>query len=249
MTQNPDHALVSIVSSGSGDPELLTVKAAKRIREADVILHDDLSASAILADARADADIVAVGKRAGKRSFKQDHVNRLLVEYARNNPRVVRLKSGDAGIFGRLEEEILALQQANIAFEIIPGVPAACAAAAAAKIPLTRRLAARRVQFVTGTDVTGSLPNDLNLAALTDANATTAVYMGRRSFPKLANLLIENGLAASTPAVLAESIGNSDQRLTRSTVHELAQLIANKPSSQPALILYGPLMESPSNCT
>ena len=238
-----NNPLVSIVSSGSGDPELLTVKAARLIREADVILHDDLSAGPILADARSDAELVAVGKRAGKRSFKQDHVNRLLVEYARNYPNVVRLKSGDAGIFGRLEEEIRALHEAEIAFEIVPGVPAACAAAAAANIPLTRRLAARRVQFITGADVTGDLPKDLNLPALTDPNATTAVYMGRRSFPKLASLLIENGLAENTPAILAESVGSHDERLTWSTVQELAQSISEEASSQPALILYGPLMD------
>jgi len=246
MTEDAKHntPLVSIVSSGSGDPELLTVKAAKRIREADVILHDDLSSGPILADARSDADIVAVGKRAGKRSLKQEHVNRLLVEYARNNSSVVRLKSGDAGIFGRLEEEIRALQAAGIAFEIVPGVPTACAAAAAAHIPLTRRLTARRVQFITGADVTGDLPEDLNLPALTDADATTAVFMGSRSFPKLARLLIENGLAANTPAVLAESVGREDEQLTWSTVSELAQLITDEPRSKPALILYGSLMES-----
>ncbi|PID61171.1 MAG: uroporphyrinogen-III C-methyltransferase [Gammaproteobacteria bacterium] len=242
--ESRQNSLVSIVSSGPGDPELLTVKAAQRIREADVILHDDLSAGAMLATARDDADIVAVGKRAGKRSFKQEHVNRLLIDYARSHASVVRLKSGDAGIFGRLEEEIRALHEAGIAYEIIPGVPAACAAAAAAHMPLTRRLAARRLQFITGTDVTGSLPEDLNMAALTDTDATTAVYMGRRSFPQLAQLLIDNGLAPDTPAVLAESVARADESLTRSTVAELAQSITEETGTRPALILYGALMES-----
>ncbi|MEM7256439.1 MAG: uroporphyrinogen-III C-methyltransferase [Pseudomonadota bacterium] len=235
--------LVSIVSSGPGDPDLLTIKAAKRIKEADVILYDDLSAGDILNGARNDAELVAVGKRAGKRSFKQQHVNQLLVDYARNYPRVVRLKSGDAGIFGRLEEELRVLHDANIAFEIIPGVTSVCAAAAIAQIPLTRRLNARRLQFITGADVSGTLPENLNWTALTDADATTAVYMGRRSFPKLAKQLIHHGLAPDTPALFAESIGREGEQLARTTVAALAATLAREPSTQPTLIVYGPLME------
>jgi len=141
---------VSFVSSGPGDPELLTLKAARRLAEAEVVLFDDLSAGPILSHVSAGAELVAVGKRAGKPSPKQDHVSRLLVDHALTGQRVVRLKSGDSGIFGRLEEEITALREAGVPFEIVPGVPSACAAAAAAGIPLTRRLTARRVQFVTG---------------------------------------------------------------------------------------------------
>ena len=136
---------VSFVSSGPGDPELLTLKAVDRLQRADAVLFDDLSSGPILSHARAGADLVGVGKRAGRASPRQDHVSRLLVDHARAGLRVVRLKSGDAGIFGRLEEEILALTAAGIAFEIIPGVTAASAAAAAAAIPLTRRLTARRL--------------------------------------------------------------------------------------------------------
>ena len=104
-----------------------------------------------------------MGKRAGRRSPKQDHVSRLLVDYAGQGYQVVRLKSGDPGVFGRLEEEIEALRAANLPFEIVPGVTAASAAAAAAGIPLSRRLTARRIQFVTGHDVAGALPDDLNI--------------------------------------------------------------------------------------
>ncbi|MGY2918460.1 uroporphyrin-III C-methyltransferase [Bradyrhizobium sp. USDA 3262] len=153
---------VSFVSAGPGDPELLTVKGAARLREADVVLYDDLASGAILDLARSGANLVAVGKRAGRLSAKQHHVSRLLVDYAAAGVRVVRLKSGDAGIFGRLEEEIEALRAAGIGYEIIPGVTSASVAAAQAGIPLTRRLTSRRVQFVTGADVTGELPADLN---------------------------------------------------------------------------------------
>ncbi|MFT9258317.1 MAG: SAM-dependent methyltransferase [Acetobacter sp.] len=124
------NGFVSFVSSGPGDPDLLTLKAVDRLRTADAVLFDDLSSGPILAHARPDADLIAVGKRAGRPSPRQDSISRLLVDYARTGVRVVRLKSGDAGIFGRLEEEITALEAAGIGYEIVPGVPSACAAAA-----------------------------------------------------------------------------------------------------------------------
>ncbi len=233
---------VSFVGSGPGDPELLTLKAVDRLGRADAVLYDDLSSGAILDHVRKGADLVSVGKRAGRASPRQDHVSRLLVDYAKGGGRIVRLKSGDSGVFGRLEEELVALHAAGIAFEIIPGVPSACAAAAAAHIPLTRRLTARRLQFVTGHDVTGALPENLNMAALADAEATTVVYMGRRTFAALADLLMAEGLPGDTPALLAEGVTTKGESLSRSTVAELAQALnAAPPSKAPALIFYGAL--------
>ena len=236
---------VSFVGSGPGDPELLTLKAVDRMKRADAILFDDLSSGPILTHAGRGADLVGVGKRAGRPSPKQDHVSRLLVDYAKTGARVVRLKSGDGGMFGRLEEELIALRAAGIGYEIIPGIPSACAAAAAAGIPLTRRLTARRVQFVTGHDVSGALPEDLNLAALADPLATTVIFMGKRTFPRLAGLLIGAGLPPDTPALLAESVSTPDQELMRSTVAGLAERFADEPGSAPALILYGALATAP----
>lgn len=233
---------VSFVSSGPGDPELLTVKAARLIGEADAILFDDLSAGPILALAREGADLVGVGKRAGRVSPKQDQVSRLLVDYARSGQRVVRLKSGDCGMFGRLEEEIEACRAAGIGYEIIPGVSSPFAAAAAAGIPLSRRLTARRVQFVTGADVSGGMPADLNLQALADPLATTVIFMGKRTFAALSSELLAAGLPPGTPALLAESVSTPEQRLTRSTVAELGAALAVAHDG-PALILLGPLME------
>lgn len=232
---------VSFVGSGPGDPELLTLKAVDRLKRADAVLFDDLSAGPILTHARAGADLVGVGKRAGRPSPKQDHVSRLLVDYAQAGQRIVRLKSGDGGTFGRLEEETTALQAADIPFEIIPGVPSACAAAAAAGIPLTRRLTARRVQFITGHDVRGALPEDLNLAALADAQATTVVFMGQRTFPVLAEMLMDAGLPADTPALLAEGVSTPAEALHRMSVAELAERLRAGVSDAPALILYGAL--------
>ena len=233
---------VSFVSAGPGDPELLTLKGAARLREADVVLYDDLASGAILDLARPGANLVAVGKRAGRPSTKQQHVNRLLVDYAATGARVVRLKSGDAGIFGRLEEEIETLRAADIGYEIVPGVTSACVAAAQAGIPLTRRNTSRRVQFVTGADVTGQLPWNLNWAALADPDATTVVYMGRRTFPDLAAKLIAHGLAPDTPALFAESLGRADERLVRTTIAKLAEELAHaEPATTAAVILFGAL--------
>lgn len=232
---------VSFVGSGPGDPELLTLKAVARLKAADAVLFDDLSAGPILAHARPEADLVAVGKRAGRPSPKQDHVSRLLVDYARTGARVVRLKSGDPALFGRLEEEMDALSAAGIGYEVVPGVTSATAAAAAALIPLTRRLSARRVQFVTGHDVAGALPADLNLPALADPQATTVVFMPKRTFPVLAARLMAHGLPAGTPALLAENVSRPEQRLVRGTVGGFAHDLAGDPGHAPALILYGPL--------
>jgi uroporphyrin-III C-methyltransferase len=233
---------VSFVSAGPGDPELLTLKAVSRLRAADVVLYDDLASGEVLDHAGAKALLIAVGKRAGRPSTKQDHVNRLLIEHATTGARVVRLKSGDAGIFGRLEEEIEALSAADIGYEIIPGVTAACVAAAEAGIPLTRRNTSRRVQFITGADISGQLPANLNLAALADPDATTVVYMGTRTFPALAARLIGHGMAGDTPALVGESLGRADERLVWTTVAELArELGKGKATGKATVILFGAL--------
>ena len=231
---------VSLVSAGPGDPELLTLKAVDRLSRAEVVLFDDLASGPVLDHANPQAELIAVGKRAGRPSARQDHVNALLVEHALAGRRVVRLKSGDAGFFGRLEEELDALTAAGIGFEIVPGVTSASAAAAAG-IPLTRRLTARRVQFITGADVTGQLPEDINWVAIADPAVTTVVFMGQRSFPELAAGLRAHGLPGDTPALFAESVGQPHQRLIRTTVDDLAAMMRTAAVSQPGLIIYGPL--------
>jgi uroporphyrin-III C-methyltransferase len=234
---------VSFVSAGPGDPDLLTLRAVKALAAADAVLFDDLSSGPILALARSGADLIGVGKRAGRASPKQDHVSRLLVDYAKTGARVVRLKSGDSGIFGRLEEELAAVRSAGIPCEIVPGVTSASAAAAAAGIPLTRRQHAQRVQFITAADTTGDLPTGLNLPALADPAATTVVFMGKRTFPALAAALVAHGLSPDTPALLAEAVSTPDQRLLRSTVAGLAALLAEDRSPLVGLIIFGALAE------
>lgn len=230
---------VAFVGAGPGDPELLTRRAHDRLRRAAVVLYDDLGASAILSLASPAAELVAVGKRAGRASPRQDHVSRLLVEHARTGRRVVRLKSGDPGLFGRLDEEIAALRAAGIGFEIVPGVSSVAAAAAAAEASLTKRLVARRVQFVTGHDADGALPRDLDLRALADPGAATCVLMGKATFPALAAALLAHGLPADTPALLAENVGLPDARTRIGTVAALAAFLAGRPALGPCVILYG----------
>ncbi len=234
---------VSFVGSGPGDPELLTLKAVDRLKRADAVLFDDLSSGPILSYARQGADLVGVGKRAGRVSPRQHHVSQLLVDYASQGGRIVRLKSGDSGLFGRLEEELVALREAGIDYEIVPGVPSAFAAAAACGIPLTRRLTARRVQFVTGHDAGGKLPDDLDLKALADPDACTVVFMGKRTFPLLVEALVSHGLPDNTPAILAEAVGTAEQSMTRGDIGSLAAQLAEDVGTKPALILYGPLAQ------
>ncbi len=238
---------VSFVSSGPIDPELFTIRAMKRLQAAEVVLYDDLSSGPMLDLVPTGAELISVGKRAGRASARQDDINQLLVDHAAAGARVVRLKSGDAGMFGRLEEEIAAVAEAGIGYEIIPGVTAPAAAAAAAGIPLTRRLTARRVQFVTGHDVTGGLPGDLNWAALADPRAVTVVYMARATFPAFAAHLIAHGLPAETPAILAAGVSTPAEALHRATIGKLVDLCrANTRSTAPTLILYGALAEEVS---
>jgi uroporphyrin-III C-methyltransferase len=230
---------VSFVGAGPGDPELLTQRAVDRLKRAEVVLFDDLGGSAVLGLARRDAELIAVGKRAGRPSPKQDHVSRLLVAHATAGRRVVRLKSGDPGVFGRLEEETSALRAAGVAFEIVPGISSASAAAAMAGVSLTQRLLARRVQFVTGHDVHGRLPEDLNLDALADPKATTVVFMGKATFPALVAELVARGLPPDTPALLAESVGAPEAALVRETVATLADRLSREKPAGPCVILYG----------
>ena len=233
---------VSFVSSGPGDPELLTIKALKVLKSANVILYDDLSSDTISGLLRMDIDFISVGKRAGFKSPKQNDISKLLVEYAKSGKKVVRLKSGDCSIFGRLEEEILALNKAGIAYEIIPGVSSIFAAMAEAGIPLTRRNESRKVQFLTGHDLNGNFPNDLMSKSLTDLTTTTVIFMAKKNYSILLDFLIKEGLAKTTPAIVASSITKKNQQIFKTTIEKALKILSNKNVERsPTLIIYGPL--------
>ncbi len=230
---------IALIGGGPGDADLLTLRAVERLRAADVVLYDDLAGDEILSFARADAELIAVGKRAGHPSPRQQEVSRLMIDYARLGKRVVRLKSGDPSIFARADEEISAAREAGITIEIVPGITSATAAAAYLGTSLTKRLVARRMQMVTGHDVDGRLPTDLDIAALADPGATTCVFMGKATFTALAEKLIAHGLSPETPTAVVESLGSpSTQVMTGSLTDIARRLTAAKPAG-PCLILYG----------
>jgi uroporphyrin-III C-methyltransferase/precorrin-2 dehydrogenase/sirohydrochlorin ferrochelatase len=230
---------VLLVGAGPGDPELLTLKAVRVLQSADVVLFDDLVPSAIVDMARREAARITVGKRGHKPSCGQDEISALLVKLAREGKKVVRLKGGDPTIFGRANEEIEALRAAGIPFEIVPGVTAASGAAAAARVSLTERDLARRVQFITAHTKEGRLPDDLDWQALADPRATTAVYMGVKTLPLLVERLLASGVAPQTPGLFIESATRPDQRMIAAPLSDLPSQVAAAGPSGPGLVLIG----------
>jgi uroporphyrin-III C-methyltransferase/precorrin-2 dehydrogenase/sirohydrochlorin ferrochelatase len=230
---------VALVGAGPGDPELLTLKALRALQSADVVLYDDLVAPAIVEMARREAEKIPVGKRGYKPSCRQDHIVSLLVSLASQGKRVVRLKGGDPMIFGRANEEIVALRAARVPIEIIPGVTAALGAAAGLQISLTSREKARRLQFITAHAHDGKLPGDIDWRALCDPRASTVVYMGVKTLELLAGRLLANGMDPSTPALLVERATCPDERHIFGTIENLAAKVARAEPSGPCVILIG----------
>lgn len=239
MTARPEPR-VHLVGAGPGDADLLTLKAARLLRKADIVLHDSLISPEVLALADR-AERVDVGKRCGRHATPQAEICRLLVAAARAGQRVVRLKGGDPMVFGRATEEMEALAAAGIAFGVVPGVTAALAAAASAKISLTRRGIARTVTFLTGHGAEDGLPA-LDWAALVQAGGTLAVYMGRETLPGLASHLIESGMRPSMPAMAIENISLAGERALHATLGRLPALAEAARFTGPVLVLIGPAL-------
>ena len=229
---------VLFVGAGPGAPDLLTVRALKALQVAHVVLHDALVSDAILELIPRTARRISVGKRAGVRCIAQSEIDRLLVRLARPDRTLVRLKGGDPAIFGRLGEEIAALEDAGIPFSIVPGITTASAAAAASGIPLTLRGCARRVQFVTAHARAGEELR-LNWRSLADASATTVFYMARRSAAEIAGRLIENGLGPDTSVLLMSDVTQGSEMRVRVSLAELPQTVHAFPPEVPLIILVG----------
>ena len=234
---------VTLVGAGPGNPELLTLKAVRALRTADVILYDDLVAPEILDFARREAKRMLVGKAGYSPSCKQDDINRLMVSLAASGKRVVRLKSGDPMIFGRASEEIAALERGGITVDIVPGITAAQGAAASLKVSLTHRTGARRVQFITGHARDGRLPDDLDLAALADPGATTAVYMPRATVEVLCERLLCAGAAPSRPAWAIFNATRRDEKVVSATLATIAALVQPLTVAGPCLLLIGSVID------
>jgi uroporphyrin-III C-methyltransferase/precorrin-2 dehydrogenase/sirohydrochlorin ferrochelatase len=206
---------------------------------ADVVLFDDLVPAAILDFARREATRINVGKRGYKPSVRQEEITALLVELARAGKNVVRLKGGDPLIFGRANEEIAALRAAGFEIEIVPGVTAAFAGAAALGASLTSRETVRRLQFITAHTKDGEFPEDFDWGALADRRATTAVYMGNRTLPELSRRLLQEGMAHDTPAFLIERASTPDERIIKGTISDLPERVARETVTGPVMVLIG----------
>jgi len=222
---------VFLIGAGPGDPELMTLKAARALACADVILIDELVSRGCLAHARSDARVIEVGKRGGCKSTPQAFIERLLVLYAKEKI-VARLKGGDPFVFGRGAEELAALEAAGIEVEIIPGITAGIGVPAMLGIPVTHREVARGVTFVTAHTKDGAVPN---WEALVAGGTTLVFYMGLKSLPRIVAGLLDAGMQAGMPACVIE---NGTLKTQRHSVTTLAQLSAAG-FDGPALVVVG----------
>ena len=236
MLREGEPGRVQLVGAGPGAADLLTVRALRAIESAEALLYDALVSEEVLALAPAHCLKIQTGKRAGRTSMKQETINRLMLRIARRGLRVVRLKGGDPSVFGRVGEEAAFLNAHGVATEVIPGVTAACAAAAQFNFPLTHRKQARRVVFTTARLEAGALQADWSAAA--DPETTLAIYMGGGAAEELSTRLIEAGRSAATPALAVESAGTPAARLRRGVVGDLAALVQGGEGG-PVLLVIG----------
>jgi uroporphyrin-III C-methyltransferase/precorrin-2 dehydrogenase/sirohydrochlorin ferrochelatase/uroporphyrin-III C-methyltransferase len=241
---NADMTRVFLVGAGPGDPELLTLKAQRLLQSAEVVLHDSLVHPDIVAMATT-ARLIDVGKRCGRHSAPQAEICRLLVAEAASGRRVVRLKGGDPMIFGRASEEMDALDAAGIAYEVVPGVTAATAAAASLGRSLTKRRIARSLHFLTGHGAESGLPAH-DWVALAKAGGTLVIYMGGQTLPGLAAHFIEAGLPPETPAIAVENASLPAQRNFVGTIASLPALVMAAALDGPVLVLIGAALEAPA---
>ena len=237
IESRPRDGHVSLIGTGPGDPDLLTVMARRHLHEADVVLHDRLVPPAILELARREATIIEVGKTGFGQSWKQDDINALIVEHAATGAQVARLKSGDPGMFGRLDEELDALDAAGVAWTIVPGITAASAAAASSGLSLTRRGRNSSIRFLTGHDVDGFAEHDWR--ALANPGTGAAIYMGIRAASFLRGRLMMHGANGETPVTIVENASRPDQKTVSTTLLGMPEAIRAAGIKGPAVILYG----------
>ena len=216
---------VYFIGAGPGSADLLTVRAARLLSAADVVLHDGLVSPEVLGMAGRRARIIHVGKRCGNHSLTQEALNAMLVYAAEGHAAVVRLKSGDPSIFGRLGEEMDALRAAGIGFEIVPGITAAVAAAAAAQVSLTDRRFASQVVFTTASRAGGE-----HNSYRQPANATVVVYMPGRDYERLASQLVDSGYAPDTPVSVVSCAGSKSESKISTTLGNLPIVSPAAPS-------------------
>jgi uroporphyrin-III C-methyltransferase len=238
--QKSESGKVFLVGAGPGDVELLTLKAARLLAQADVVLIDDLAGDDVLTLCP-QARIIHVGKRGGCKSTPQAFIEKLLVREAQAGHTVVRLKGGDVSLFGRASEEIAALEQAGIDFEIVPGVTAGLAAAAALKSSLTHRDHAHGVAFITAHGAEGA---EIPWQALAQSALTLVVYMGVARAASLQASLLSGGLGGDTPVIAVENASRADARSVCSTVASMVDDFAQQALKSPAVLVIGEAMRA-----
>ena len=229
---------IYLVGAGPGNPELLTIKAARLLDRADVIVYDRLVSAEILDMANPFAERIYVGKSTGSHSLKQSEINSLLVHLAQSHRHIVRLKGGDPYIFGRGGEEAEWLSLHNVPFEVIPGITAAAGCMAQLNLPLTHRGLATGVRFVTGHMQADAEPQH-DWRSLADPDTTLAIYMGVKTMPIIAGKLMEHGLAVNTPVMIIENGSTPDQRHFRTTLGNVCADLDRLDFDPPCMIVIG----------
>ena len=233
MTQT---GTIYLVGAGPGDPELLTLRAARLIESAEIIVHDGLVDPAILALARPDAELISVAKKRARHTLPQEDINALLIREAQKGRDVIRLKGGDPLVFGRGGEEAEDARAAGVPVEIVPGISAANGAAAASQIALTHRDASSIVSFVAG-QCKGL--SDQDWSGLAGKGRTLVIYMGVKTAPQIAEKLMADGLTPDVPVAVIENAARANMRVVRGLLAGLPQLITQHAIKSPALMVIG----------
>ena len=229
---------VSLVGAGPGDAELMTVKAVRLIQQADVVVYDRLVSADILSLIPAGVSRISVGKEVGKHCVPQQQINDIIVNLAKAGRKIVRLKGGDPYMFGRGGEEVQALNEHQIAFEVVPGITAASGCSSYSGIPLTHRGMSRRVQLITG-HFNDNEPLDLNWQSIADPDSTIVIYMGLSNLPLAIHSLIDAGLPASTPAAAVQNGTTQTQQRVITTLDQLNDAIHQQRMKAPVMIIIG----------
>ena len=232
---------VYLVGGGPGDPDLVTFRALRLMQQADVVVYDRLVASAVLEMTRQDAERIYVGKERDKHAMRQEEINQLLADLAKQGKRVVRLKGGDPFIFGRGGEEIDTLAEQGVPFQVVPGITAASGCATYSGIPLTHRDYAQSVTFVTGHLKDGSM--NLNWQQLAQPNQTIVFYMGLKGLPVICEKLLEHGVSPDMPAALVQQGTTHQQRVFTGVLANLVEIVEKEQPKPPTLIIVGAVVK------